>query len=626
MPGIPTQFKILEKTISRLSASPDAELQAIANVMTEHAQFAHLGAIGAAIGDFLPADPPPSGSPHPQDYSLVWKMLFGLIGGKPGLLSSLTLMRETLEQLQTIADNEDTDALCALKDTDFLTKMNEAAAEFQGLVSALEPQALEVANVIGQLKSVALSDPAPNPANWQMRDFLSWKSPGTFIESLLKTAEDTGDQRLKAYAYGYVCSYSGDVCGNPFIGSSVGGPARTQWWRRRFVDNYVDAWVHGFYESGATMSGDTPSPAYDAWQDICGTNLQSQIELEPIDAADLLLKVKTNQPFPSVLPADFSANWFTAFKAAYGNGAAAGRFDAASLNGAYVMTWLVLWFQTSGAVFGCKPVEPMAPPDGCGDDPSELDPFVPAPGGGPSLPPEPSVDYETDVGALICGILLAIFGGLSILAGNIAGGAAAIAGAVSLFDCDSLAVFDWKNLRCQLFWYRKYLFNGMKGIHQFLSFAGLEFPFASKLAKDDDVLQLLGVEFPFESGKTIVKSRASNKEDFPSKPWDGSLLTFNARPTTFETPRTIAYTVATYPSFFVDDDVSNPLGSGDVKSGDGLPDASLRFGNAVANAVDLLSNLKFPNWNLDGDRGIAFSTWQFQGAYNPDDVKIEPEP
>jgi hypothetical protein len=636
VPGIPTQFRILEKTILKLAGSSDPKLQKIAKVMRDNAAFAHLGALGPALGDFLPADPPPRGTQDPPSYALVWKMFFGLVGGQPGLLSSLTLMRDTLNQLQTIVDNEDTAALCNLKDTDFLQKMNDAAKDFEKLVSNLEPQALAIANVITSLQSPIHTDPAPNPASWQMRDFLAWKSPGKFIDALLKTAKDSGDERLLAYAYGYICSYSGNVCGNPFIASSVGGPARTQWWRRRFVENFVDAWVHGYYEAGASMSGDTPTPAYDTWPDLCGTNLHQKIELGTIDPVELLDTVKKAKPFPVVLPQDFAEHWYSAFQHAYGAGAAAGRFTADSLNASYVMTWLVLWFQTSGVVFGCRPVTPVTPPDGCGDSPGELDPFVPAPDGGPSLPPEPQVDYDVDVGAVICGILLAIFGGVSLLAGNIAAGAGFIAGAIDEFDCDSLADFHWKELRCQLFWYRMYLFNGLKGIHQFLKFAGLEFPFTDSLAKDDDVLKLLGVDYPFESGKTIVKSRKS-REDFPSKPWSATLLTFNARPTSadpgFESPRSIPCSSEVYPSFFVDDDGSNPLSNGDVKTTGTFPvrHASsgdpIQFGNAVANAVDLFANLgKFPSWNLDGDRGLAHLTWQLEGAYNPDNVKIDPEP
>ena len=72
-------------------------------------------------------------------------------------------------------------------------------------------------------------------------------------------------------------------------------------------------------------------------------------------------------------------------------------------------------------------------------------------------------------------------------------------------------------------------------------------------------------------------------------------------------------------------------------AGDNFPDREttnpngavvpVQFGNVVANVVDLFQNLgaTFPDWNLDGDRGLAYLTWQFQGFYDPDAVAIEPE-
>ena len=54
----------------------------------------------------------------------------------------------------------------------------------------------------------------------------------------------------------------------------------------------------------------------------------------------------------------------------------------------------------------------------------------------------------------------------------------------------------------------------------------------------------------------------------------------------------------------------------------------VEFGNVVANAVDLFQHIgpPFPDWNLDGDRGLAYFTWQFHAAsYDPNNVKIDPE-
>jgi hypothetical protein len=156
---------------------------------------------------------------------------------------------------------------------------------------------------------------------------------------------------------------------------------------------------------------------------------------------------------------------------------------------------------------------------------------------------------------------------------------------------------------------------------------------------DTDTLQLLPLEF--ESGQNLVKSRITERL-FPSKPWDGNLLGFNQRPTStspgFEKPGTVGCRSEVYPSFWVDDDAANPLSNGDIKTAGVFPfrpempggKEPMQFGNAVANAIDLLQHLSKgfpdPDWNLDADRGLAYVTWQFKGFYDPDNVAIEPEP
>jgi hypothetical protein len=651
MLGIATQFEILRLTRERLEASSDPKLKQIAQVIKDNPVFAHLGAIGPALGDFIPSDPPPDPTKDPNPYALLWKMVFGLIGGDPGFFSVLSRIRHILDRLDQIARDEDCDALEAIrdgKDPDIrLEDIQGEAEKLQKLVGELDPASSPTLVTIGDIIGNALrpnvctanpADPVPAPDTWQVRDFLHWKHPGRFIRALIETAGNAGDKRLLAYAYGYVVSYAGDVCGSPFLDSATGGPSRTQWWRQRLVGNFTDAWVFGFYNSSPrpTMTGDQPTPpdSYAAWPGLCAANLQKRIELAAPDPANLMQLVKTAKPFPeNVLPLDFAQLWMKAFEAAY-PGPRPPLVKAEALNGAYLMTWLLLWFRTSGEVLGCDLTAPPEPTGGCGKDPSELDPFSGiGSGGGPTPPPEMDTDLE-DTAAEVCGILLAILGGLLILTGNAAAGAGAIAGAVALLDCSS--VVEWEKLRCELFWYRMYLFNGVQGLHKILSLASLDYPYSSDLAEDQAVLSVLpGVQF--ESGRNLVKSKGRD-QDYPSKPWDGSLLSFNQRPTAsspgFETPRTLACLDAVFPSFWIDDDVNNPLSNGDVKTGGSFPmrtkptGGPLQFGNAVANAVDLFSNLgnPLPDWNLDADRGLAFLTWQFQQHYNPDAVQIEPEP
>ena len=654
MPGIATQFEILRLTIDRLETAGDPE--GIAGIMKDHEAYTHLGAIGPLLGDMLPSDPFPLNEPFPEDYPTLWRRVFHLIGRKdpPGLWPILQELNELLNTIGTIADNKDCDALRDLNDTDFEDRITQVTQNFATAVSTIQTEALQIAGIIGDglkpnVNTENPSDPVPPPAEWQMRDLLHWKRPGAFIKSLLKTADEKNDDRLRAYAYGYLVSYAGNVCGNGHINSIVGGPARTQWWRQRFVKNYVDAWVHGFYNQSPrpSFSGDDPTPGYDsgAWPNLCAANLQERIHLADLDPAELLDLAARVKPLPEVIPSDFALNWLAAVEAAYKSPLPQG-VNANALNSAYIFTWLVLWFQTSGTVLGCDPAIPLEPPDGCGESPSELDPFVngvPIDGNIPQ-PPAPEIDYDTDYLAIICGIILAIIGGILTLGGNVALGGVAIGGAVALLDCDSVVDLDWQKLRCLVYWERMYLHNALKGIHRLLTVSALDYPYMKELAIDQDFQDLFPFLKPWESGKNLTKSKIDIP--FPSKPWDGTLLTFNRPPTDFEKPQTIAYRNIGYPDFFVDDDINNPLSNGDIrtaapvstaadggkfesdktKAGANIP---VQFGNAVANAVDLFEHLasNYPNWNLDADRGLAYLTWQFaKDKYEPNDVNVEPEP
>ena len=641
MPGIATHFEILRLTIDRLNADPT--LKVFADVMNANPEYAHLGAIGPALGDFIPSDRPADITQDPNPYALVWKMIFGLVGGDPGFLATLTQMREILAKFEQIANDEDLDEICELKDSEEYKKIETTATDFLALVNTLQAQAADVLEILGtDMKPVVCTDdpttPVPPPKDWQIRDFLHWKKTGLFVQNLIRKAEDTHDDRLLAYAYGFATGYAANVCGSPFVNSIVGGPSRTQWWRQRFIKNYVDAWVFGFYRVHPTMMGDIPSVPYDdpSWPNLCEANLQKKIQLGSINAQQLVDIVKKAQPFPSVLPSDFAQRWFAAFEDTYGSPLPDRLTNPGVLNGAYLMQWLVLWFQTSGEIFGCNLSAPLPPPDDCGTQPGELDPFQVDEDGNPTLPPSPEPDYDTDIGAVICGILLAILGGIVILAGGGAAGGLILAAGLDMLDCDSAVDFNWKKLRCDLYWYRIYLYNGLQGVHKLLAISGFGYPHARYLAQDTDTLELLPLEF--ESGKNAVKSRGRDKQ-FPSKPWNGSPLSFNQPPTDFESPRTLAYLTEAYPLFFVDDDAANPLANGDVKTGPhpghfpfrrqaiAGTQIPVQFGNAVANAVDLFQNIgkEWPDWNLDADRGLAYVTWQFDNFYNPDAVVIEPE-
>jgi hypothetical protein len=646
MPGIATHFEVLELAVTALG---EAGLSEIANLIDGN-PYAYLGAVGPALMDFISSDPPAAGVTPPQNYATVWTNLLTVFGGQTGLVVTLAQIQSIISELVTLANNQDCDGLKNLKDSGQLTSVTALSTQFATLLGSVETTAQSIFTLIADdLKPVfcglTTGQPAPPPNQWVPRDFFSWKSTAKFAQALIARGTSLNDKRLLAYGYGYLIAYVASATGSPFVNSVVGGPPRTQWWRQRFVKNFIDAWVYGFYNSNKPGdvvmggdSGDMPTPGYDSWSNLCNASLHLKIQLPgaPTDAQDFLNNL--SQPFPQAVPPDFAANWYLAVGDAYGTVAdLPPSVTAAGLNSAYLMTWLVLWFQTSGLPIGCNLTPPVGPPPKCTG--TATNPFNFPAGGTPVGPPDPTPNTSSNTFNRVCGVILAILGGIGLLAGALPAGAALIAGAVDLLDCNNAENIDWAGFQCKLFWFQMYMFNGLVGLQQMLSIAGFTYPNAAALALASDQLTLAGITLQAGASINLVTSSKEGREQpFPSKCWDTSnlaiaILTFNQAPTAtspgFENPPTIAYIAGyKYPSWFIDDR-ANPLAAGEVKAGGGInlrndpPGTATPFGNAVANCVDVFQNLtqkEFPNWNLDADRGLAYYCWQFDNGYDPNNV------
>lgn len=643
MPGIPTHFVVLEKAIAALAAAPEAALRDIATKISkpDNLPWAYLGVSGPMIGDFIPAGPGIVGQ-----YVKVWHNLFDIIAGwgtpgHPGLLNIVNSMFSVLDDLDPIAAAEDQDALLAFEPR--LQELSDAFGALANLLSELETRALRIVERInGSGPILPSTAPAAVQASntWNVRDVLHWKKTGNFVKALFDKAGT--DERFQAYAFGYLIAYCTNTTGAPFVNSIVRGPYRTAWWRHRFVQNWIDAWVFGQTASGATMTGDTPSPPYDddTWSSLCSAQLEKKIELpgvsyDPVDLMNRLPKgfetehsFQEHQPFPVLLPNDFGQFWVAAYSEAYGTPPPDSPVKAEKLNDAYIMLWLMLWFQTD--CLGCNTPPPMTAPEGC-EKPSWADPSVPGDDGSGTGPPVANPDdyEEVDTAEEVCGWILLILGILT--------GTPLVIGGVALIE-DAHSV-NWAKLRCDLFWYRQYFFNALELMHSVLLLGALDFPRAKELAVNQMTIPFVGLDYL--SGANLCKSR-DLKEGYPSKPWIPNPVKpgdWVDEPTQWEQPQTVAYLASEYPSFFVDSPANHLAPGKEVRIGGTWPPGyklqagaaamalPASFANAVENAVDVIRHITdtFPEWNLDGDRGLAYLTWQFHNSSYTDPVAIDPE-
>lgn len=79
--------------------------------------------------------------------------------------------------------------------------------------------------------------------NWFWADYLHYIKSGKFATALIHNAKKTNNDKLVAYAYGYLTHYVTDVVGHPYVNQVVQGPWRLYWQRHHLVENFMDAYV-----------------------------------------------------------------------------------------------------------------------------------------------------------------------------------------------------------------------------------------------------------------------------------------------------------------------------------------------------------------------------------------------
>jgi hypothetical protein len=647
MLGIATRLSALRVLQKRLVSSGDPGLVDLGQLIHNHPGWAHYGAVGPAWGDFGPTrvETVVFGQPGVAPYAALWKRIFNIFGGdgtpaNPGLKPVLDRIRNLLGQLEAIAAAEDLSALQAMKGE--VDTINQIATDLTAVIVAIKGDGTlanlgivpEIAQLIGQTNKPPIVRERVDgnvgfPAKyWSLREFLSWRRTGRFAKRLWDSAQASGNDALKAFALGWLSSWSVGASGASEVASVIGAPYRNQWWRARFVANYFDLWSFGYAEAGPAAAPYTP------WPNLCDAELNKRIEVPgtTFDADDLMLKLRTEQALGTALPSFFTDYFVQCFDQVYGDlGTNRPKLNVDILQDSYAMTWLVLWFQTSPESLGCHHTAPLTPTT-CGGAPSWTNPAVPGDaGGGVGAPPAPSVDPKVKPENVVCAILLAIVGVAAICLGGFLAGGAAIAAAIAL--AADIGTIDWDKFRCDLGWYRLYLYNGLRALHDLLSLGGLVHPYKVELSADETSIELLkDVPTTIRTGDNIIRIGVG-PERYPTVPWDGTGFSWFDMPSgTIEEPSTIASLAAAYASGFLDDP-ANPFGSASVFDAVPFPFAGadkeepVGFINSADAVIGWLTGVRgdIPDRNLDGDRGLGFRCWEFDGDTWTNPVNIHQE-
>ncbi|MCC8245010.1 hypothetical protein [Saccharothrix luteola] len=569
----------------------------------------------------------------------MWKEVFKIAvgdtaSGIPGVAPVLRTLQSLLDSVDSAVAAQDKTALQSIVDADASATLNQASADLTLILAQFSDPArlLLLGQLMGSASRPRIDDPVNliPPAVWTGRDWLHGKQTGRFVRALRKHAEASGDPRFIAYSRGWQVAFVALTAGSGFVNASVGSAYRTHWWRHRWVSNFIDTWVWGFYRTGATMSGDIPSPPFSDWAGVCVAGLQDKVNVTgvKIDHEAHAKAIADEQPIAQLLPADFVDYWLHAFVDVYGTVGTVG-FTADSLQKAYTGLTAVLWFQTSGAVIGCNPL-PGAPPFGtCADagpppwvDPTQVNPIT----GAPFLPQPPAPKVDPDVAEIVSGIILALLGVVAVFFGGFIVGAAALVAGIAVIIGGATEP-DWNSLRCDVYWLKSYLSNGLTALHNLCVLGAVQHPYPRDLAVNELVLSFSGKEVPFASGAAVAKSAPI---EGLRQPWDGALSTWTSRPTEpMEMPITAVFErPGLWPSAMVDDATANPSSHG-VQDQPPTPwpgGMSEYFGPAVPAAIALLlaDPDDLPNWNLDGDRGRGWLTWELASPY-ASPVNVVPE-
>ncbi|MBV8389362.1 MAG: hypothetical protein JO080_06150 [Mucilaginibacter sp.] len=596
--------------------------------------------------------------------SLAFELYFNPLGAIYSVLFSslvepvwpiLDKITDFFNKLEIIVQNKDEIGLAEIIGQ--LSDFQNMSNSLKGLPSMLPLLQVVIGAIITQGPWMEMNESFPQPATIivdRRHEFLRWHKTGEFAQNLLSHA-NTDNQ--KAYAFGWMCHVSTSVTSEPFINNITGGPYRTHWWRNRLVGNYVDSWTFGFFEQtpNPIMTGDNPLPEYfdpltgNSWPALCnGGNLQDKFNVgnladaAPDDVPTALKSMASGNlgALPGSFPTEIQDLFTTALNATYpaaelpivgldSTNAPIPAFNNRTLANAYVGAFSVYWFMTSGR--GAVGTNIVGPGTG------QPEPSWISSGGTPS-PSQAGVN----IGAAICAALLAIFGILSILGGDFAGGAAALAAALNE------PIIDWNKVNNELFWLRKTLIDQENMLQNALVMGGLAYPPPMMLGAvvnvmgTDETLPGTDLTAPFNSdispvpnvtGIPLCKSNSlSSGEnatvdqkgypsylDATSSIAPAADLNFGVYPLHIqtETPSTHNPIAANlYPNTFV-----NGLGllNGGMLNPTPYPSSYELFGDAVSNANQVLNanGAALPEFNLDGDRGYGWKDWNPQTGSNP---------
>lgn len=92
-------------------------------------------------------------------------------------------------------------------------------------------------------------------------DIFHYRKTYEFPHTLYRLACARGDERLIAFALGWMSHCAADITGHPFVNAKCGGPYRLHWQRHHLIENHMDALVYDDQHRGAEPYGELDTAA-----------------------------------------------------------------------------------------------------------------------------------------------------------------------------------------------------------------------------------------------------------------------------------------------------------------------------------------------------------------------------
>ncbi len=217
-----------------------ADPKDLGKYMTEHPNFAAIGAIGPDLFFFLP-DFRNLNPANVKDLSIpTATVLMNILGFLESAYAALDPYLSKWEHyLGPIS--EDTGEEMSRLTGGLSETVGDISGELGGiLITLIDNFVVKRVDFLGFF-SLGL-DHGWDDQSYFWSDMLHYRRTAEFGRQLWYLADGQDDDQLRAYALGYLTHVAADTTGHPFVNAVSGGPYRTHWTRHHLTENHLDAW------------------------------------------------------------------------------------------------------------------------------------------------------------------------------------------------------------------------------------------------------------------------------------------------------------------------------------------------------------------------------------------------